>query len=119
MFAYNELSDLLSGELVVPLKKEGENIICLNKNHQEVIYTFDDFDFDKTIEERSFIIEDDSSDSSDDDSSDSSDDESEEYNFDTNKEKWLPKSEAIEVALSFGYKPKKNINVIKEFEIIV
>lgn len=111
MFAYNELSDLLSGELVVPLKKEGENIICLNKNHQEVIYTFDDFDFDKTIEERSFIIED--------DSSDSSDDEPEEYNFDTNKEKWLPKSEAIEVALSFGYKPKKNINVIKEFEIIV
>lgn len=60
MFKYNELSDLLTGELVTPLRMdENDNIICLNKNNEEVIYTFDDFDFDKTPEERIFIVDDD------------------------------------------------------------
>lgn len=59
MFKYNELSDLLTGELVTPLRMdENDNIICLNKNSEEVIYTFDDFDFDKTPEERIFIVDD-------------------------------------------------------------
>lgn len=59
MFKYNELSDLLTGELVTPLRMdENDNIICLNKNNKEVIYTFDDFDFDKTPEERIFIVDD-------------------------------------------------------------
>ena len=59
MFKYNELSDLLTGELVTPLRMdENDNIICLNKNNEEVIYTFDDFDFDKTPEERIFIVDD-------------------------------------------------------------
>lgn len=59
MFKYNELSDLLTGELVTPLRMdENDNIICLNKNNEEVIYTFDDFDFDKTPEERVFIVDD-------------------------------------------------------------
>jgi len=62
MFKYNELSDLLTGELVTPLRMdEDDNIICLNKNSEEVIYTFDDFDFDKTPEERIFIVDDDTS----------------------------------------------------------
>ena len=61
MFKYNELSDLLNGELVVPIKKEGDKILCL-KDGKEVTYSFDDFDFDKTIEERNFIVVDDSSD---------------------------------------------------------
>ena len=59
MFKYNELSDLLTGELVTPLRMdENDNIVCLNKNSEEVIYTFDDFDFDKTPEERIFIVDD-------------------------------------------------------------
>lgn len=59
MFKYNELSDLLTGELVTPLRMdENDNIICLNKNNEEIVYTFDDFDFDKTPEERVFIVDD-------------------------------------------------------------
>lgn len=59
MFKYNELSDLLTGELVTPLRMdENDNIVCLNKNNEEVVYTFDDFDFDKTPEERIFIVDD-------------------------------------------------------------
>ena len=37
---------------------ENDNIICLNKNNEEIVYTFDDFDFDKTPEERIFIVDD-------------------------------------------------------------
>jgi len=130
MFAYNELSDLLTGELVIPIKKMGENIVCLNLNKEEVIYNFNDFDFDKTIEERSFIIEDDSSDntssedisfSSDESNSSkdtSSDDKPNEYNFDTNNDPhWLNKEEAKIVAEQMGY--SYNSNIRKEFEIIV
>ena len=59
MFKYNELSDLLTGELVTPIRTdENDNIICLNSENEEVIYTFDDFDYDKTVEERMIIIED-------------------------------------------------------------
>lgn len=62
MFKYNELSDLKDGRLVIPLMEtEDEDIICLDENKNEVILSFDDFDFDKTIEERNFIIVDDSS----------------------------------------------------------
>ena len=80
MFAYNELSDLInSNELVTPIKKMGDNILCLNSKGEEKIYTFEDFDFDKTIEERSFIVEEDSSsDSSDEEIKNSSDESSEE-----------------------------------------
>ena len=76
MFKYNELSDLLNGELIVPIKKEGDKILCL-KDGKEVTYSFDDFDFDKTIEERNFIVVDDSSDEDEiisDDSNDNSED---------------------------------------------
>ena len=142
MFAYNELSDLLTGELVVPIKKIGENIVCLNLNKEEVVYSFNDFDFDKTIEERSFIIEDGSSDDidisndssednifdnssdttssdfSEDSSSDNKEDKPNEYNFDTNKDiHWLNKEEARIVASQLGY--GYNSNIRKEFEIIV
>ena len=80
MFAYNELSDLInSNELVTPIKKMGDDILCLNSKGEEKIYTFEDFDFDKTIEERSFIVEEDSSsDSSDEEIKNSSDESSEE-----------------------------------------
>ena len=52
MFKYNELSDLKTGELVKPIQLDGEYIICLNEEGSEKRYSFDDFDFDKTPEER-------------------------------------------------------------------
>ena len=58
MFKYNELSDLKTGELVKPIQLDGEYIICLNEEGSEKRYSFDDFDFDKTPEERLFIVED-------------------------------------------------------------
>ena len=62
MFKYNELSDLKSGELVTPIKTDEEYIICLDSEGNEKKYLFDDFDFDKTIEERQieeiFIVDD-------------------------------------------------------------
>lgn len=113
MFAYNELSDLLNGELVTPIKKDGENIICLNSKGEEVIYSFEDFDFDKTIEERSFIVEE-----------EGEIEENEEttikpikdYNFDSaNDEHWLDKGDAELIATKFGYKTTNRIKCIKEF----
>jgi len=77
MFKYNELSDLLTGELVTPLRMdENDNIICLNKNNEEVIHTFDDFDFDKTPEERIFIVDDTSNEESESDNKETSTPES-------------------------------------------
>ncbi|MDR0675583.1 MAG: hypothetical protein LBF97_00885 [Elusimicrobiota bacterium] len=55
MFKYGQLSDLLSGELVTPLRLEGENIICLNSNNEEVICHKNDFDFLKTPAQRNII----------------------------------------------------------------
>lgn len=54
MFKYNELSDLkYSDELVIPQKKEGDKILCYNKDKNEYLYySFEDFDFDKTPGER-------------------------------------------------------------------
>ena len=127
MFAYNELSDLINGELVTPLKKDGENIICLNSNGEEVIYSFDDFDFDKTLEERSFIVEDSNDDSSDDSSEEiTSIEETEqkkEYSFDSKDDPhWLDVGDAELIAQQFGYKPstpRTKIKAIKEFDLEV
>ena len=59
MFKYNELSDLLDGTLVTPLSKEDNGSIrCVDSNGNECYYEFDDFDFDKTIEERIASLED-------------------------------------------------------------
>lgn len=58
MFKYNEYSDLLNGELVVPIKKTPEGVVCLDKDGNQVLHTIDDFDFEKTVEERMFIVED-------------------------------------------------------------
>jgi len=58
MFKYNELSDLLTGELVKPIKFKNDKIVCLNENLEIVEYDFEDFDFDKTPEERMFIVDD-------------------------------------------------------------
>ncbi len=58
MFKYNELSDLLDGTLVTPLSKESNGSIrCIDSNGNECYYEFDDFDFDKTIEERASSLE--------------------------------------------------------------
>ena len=123
MFAYNELSDLLNGELVIPIEKRGKKILCLNSNNEEVEYSFSDFDFDKTIEERSFIVKDSSEDSSEEQSS--SDDTTpkenspaKEYSFDTDNEpNWFDKSEAEVLAKKFNYKPTINTKAAKQFEI--
>lgn len=122
MFAYNELSDLINGELVTPLRKDGENIICLNSNGEEVVYSFDDFDFDKTLEERSFIVED-----SNDDSSEENilpeETEQKEYSFDSKDDPhWLDVGDAELIAQQFGYKPstpRTKIKAIKEFDLEV
>ena len=122
MFAYNELSDLINGELVTPLRKDGENIICINSNGEEVVYSFDDFDFDKTLEERSFIVED-----SNDDSSEENilpeETEQKEYSFDSKDDPhWLDVGDAELIAQQFGYKPstpRTKIKAIKEFDLEV
>ena len=131
MFAYNELSDLINGELVTPLKKNGENIICINSNGEEVVYSFDDFDFDKTLEERSFIVEDSNDDSSDEISNDESSEENispekteqKEYSFDSKDDPhWLDVGDAELIAQQFGYKPstpRTKIKAIKEFDLEV
>lgn len=120
MFAYNELSDLINGELVTPLRKDGENIICLNSNGEEIVYSFDDFDFDKTLEERSFIVED-----SNDDSSEENTlvEQKKEYSFDSkNDPHWLDIGDAELIAQQFGYEPstpRTKIKAIKEFDLEV
>ena len=131
MFAYNELSDLINGELVTPLRKDGENIICINSNGEEVVYSFDDFDFDKTLEERSFIVEDSNDDSSDEISNDDSSEENilpeeteqKEYSFDSKDDPhWLDVGDAELIAQQFGYKPstpRTKIKAIKEFDLEV
>lgn len=54
MFKWNELSDLLDGTLVTPLSKtDSGNILCLNEDGTQSEYSYDDFDFEKTIDERS------------------------------------------------------------------
>lgn len=131
MFAYNELSDLINGELVTPLRKDGENIICINSNGEEVVYSFDDFDFDKALEERSFIVEDSNDDSSDEISNDESSEENispekteqKEYSFDSKDDPhWLDVGDAELIAQQFGYKPstpRTKIKAIKEFDLEV
>ena len=122
MFAYNELSDLINGELVTPLRKDGENIICLNSNGEEIVYSFDDFDFDKTLEERSFIVEDSNDDSSDENISPEKT-EQKEYSFDSkNDPHWLDIGDAELIAQQFGYEPstpRTKIKAIKEFDLEV
>lgn len=57
MFKYNELSDLIDGSLVTPLSKEDNGtILCLDSTGSKVYYSFDDFDFDKTINERKTTV---------------------------------------------------------------
>ena len=59
MFKYNELSDLKNGELVIPIKREGTKVLCINQKGEEAYYSFKDFDVDKRIGDRN--KEDDSS----------------------------------------------------------
>lgn len=56
MFKYNSLSDLKDGTLVVPLRKEGSDIICQTENGIIVSKLITDFDFIKKPEEREFIL---------------------------------------------------------------
>ena len=48
MFKFNELSDLANGELVTPVKKIPEGVLCIDKNGDQIVCTLEDFDFDKT-----------------------------------------------------------------------
>ena len=97
MFKYNEFSDLLTGELVTPIKKTPEGVLCIDKDGNQVIYSISNFDFNKSPDERIFIVDDSSDDSSNDtqvtDSSDVSDDSSEDSSIDNqsdaNKSHWV------------------------------
>lgn len=60
MFGYNILSDLKNGQLVTPIRMENGIIVCLTQNGEEVECSFEDFDFERTEEER--LIEVDNSD---------------------------------------------------------
>ena len=107
MFAYNELSDLTNGDLVTPLKKVGDDIICLTKDGKEAAYSFEDFDFDKTIEERNFIVED-----------EPPEEEKKEDTFEVILDsKWLDKGDAELLAVEGGWIPGKNIKGMREFTI--
>lgn len=118
MFKYNELSDLLNGELVTPIQKDGDKIICLDKNLNKVYYTFDDFDFDKTEDERIFIVDDGSSDDSSDSSGDNSIDNSTDSSDDiiipkenNDREHWITDNgEKSQILSSAGYSPNSSIN---------
>lgn len=116
MFSYNVLSDLKTGELVTPLRKENGQIVCLTQNGLEAIFDFEDFDFDKTPEERVFVVidpddsEDSTKESSDDSPSSPSDiieDSSKENSDDSSdneKERWITdNNEKIEILNKFGY----------------
>ena len=117
MFAYNEFSDLLTGELVIPLKKENGKIICLDSNGKEIIKDFEEFDFDKTVEERSFVVEE------EEEKEEENKEGPKEYSFDTNNDNdkhWLDSDEAGNIALDFGYIPctnKTKLKGSKEFDI--
>ena len=51
MFKYNDWSDLKDSDiLVMPIRKEGDKILCLTENEEEIY-----FDFDKTPGERQNI----------------------------------------------------------------
>lgn len=54
MFKYGELSDLIDGSLVIPLYKteDGQVRVRVPDSITEYCVDFDDFDFDKTPEER-------------------------------------------------------------------
>ena len=56
MFKYNDWSDLKDSDiLVMPIRKEGDKILCLTEDEEEIYFDFDDFDFDKTPGERQNI----------------------------------------------------------------
>ena len=57
MFGYNILSDLKNGELVTPIRMENGVIVCLTQNGEEIECSFEDFDFEKTEEERLIEID--------------------------------------------------------------
>ena len=56
MFKYNELSDLKDGRLVTPIRMEGGRVLCIMEDGTEEFFDFSDFDFDKKIEDRKFLI---------------------------------------------------------------
>jgi len=117
MFKYNELSDLLTGELVTPLRMdEDDNIICLNKNNEEVIYTFDDFDFDKTPEERIFIVDDTSNEELEENQTTTEPSESENNNEETNPEQIPeePQNDKEETTKPAQEEPKSEESVQKK-----
>lgn len=58
MFKYNAKSDLKDGRLVTPISiTDNDTILCLDENGNELELEFDDFDFNKTEEERYIIID--------------------------------------------------------------
>lgn len=62
MFQFNVKSDLKDGRLVTPISAtENDTVICLDEDGNEIELEFDDFDFDKTEEERYFIVDNDDS----------------------------------------------------------
>lgn len=56
MFKYNELSDLKDGRLVTPIRMDNGKVLCIMEDGTEEFFDFSDFDFDKKIEDRKFLI---------------------------------------------------------------
>ena len=108
MFKYNELSDLKNTtELVTPIEltEDEENVVCIKQDGSRVIIPIEDFDINKTIDERSFIVDD-------------SDDEN---NIDTSepvkKSGFVEDSRKAEILSMYGYSYKnlKNVNIWEDF----
>jgi ribosomal protein L15 len=53
VFSYGKLSDLKTGELVVPIRATEGGVLCRKENGLEVVFKQTDFDFGKKVEERS------------------------------------------------------------------
>lgn len=125
MFKYNELSDLKNGNLVTPIKKTENGVLCIDENGDEVIYFFTDFDFNKKLEGRNPIIVDDNSEDSEDekepiytiDSDDSEEDSTNSSSDNKNNEWILSDFEKAKILHKFGYRPRRTIrevNIIKK-----
>ena len=118
MFGYNILSDLKNGQLVTPIRMENGIIVCLTQNGEEVECSFEDFDFERTEEER--LIEIDNSDNEtviEETKEEVIDNKIEEENKVEKLEEFITEEEKIKILELFNFKYNKHklnkVNILK------
>ena len=119
MFKYNELSDLLTGELVKPIKFKNDKIVCLNENLEIVEYDFEDFDFDKTPEERMFIVDDPTQQEQQEQQEQEEKEQQEQEELSDDKSGFLSEEKKINFLLRLGYSTKEAIKMNVYRDIII